>query len=190
MGREDLERIPIASQHALRQWLLEHHSQAESVWLVRYKKHCGDRYVAIPEMVQELLCFGWIDSLKRRVDQDRVANLVSPRKPGSTWSRVNKRNIDKLVAEGRMHPAGLLKIEAAKADGSWTVLDDIEDLVVPPDLRAALDAHPEAEAEWQRWPDSSKKTVLWALASAKRPATRARRLHKYIALAERGERPS
>ena len=177
---DDLPHVEITSRAQWRAWLVANHSQAEGVWLVSYKKHCGDRYVAWPEIVQELLCFGWIDARMRRVDEDRVKRHVSPRKPGSIWSALNKRHIAELQEKGLMTPAGQRLIDAAKADGSWTFLDDIDALIEPDDLVAALDASPEARASWDATKPSERKQALYHIKTAKRPDTRARRIEQIV----------
>ena len=183
------ERIEITCPEQLRDWLAAHHEDAEAAWVITYKKHCGDRYVSTGEVVAELLCFGWIDCRSKRVDDDRTSLLITHRRPGSGWSAVNKRHVAALVASGRLQPSGLAVIEQAKADGSWTLLDDIEALIEPPDLRAALDARPEARATYDAFGDSKKKRILWWLKSAKRAATRQTRLERVVEATEAGRFP-
>ena len=138
---KDYEELEVGSAEQLRDWLAAHHETAPGVWLVRWKKGRGP-YVSHPDVVRELLCVGWIDAQARKVDDDRSAVLVVPRRPGSGWSRINKQHLEELTAEGRMLPAGVAAIDRAKADGSWTQLDEVETLREPDDLRAALDASP------------------------------------------------
>jgi uncharacterized protein YdeI (YjbR/CyaY-like superfamily) len=186
---DDRERVEVRSAAELRGWLEANHGRSDTVWLIRYKKHCGDRYLPVGEMVRELLSFGWIDSRLRRLDADRVMQMISPRKPGSIWSAVNKRLVEELEATGRMEPPGRAVIDRARDDGSWSLLDDIEALIEPDDLAAALDANPEARRHYDAFPGSVKKTVLWWVKSAKRPSTRARRIERSVAAAERNEPP-
>jgi uncharacterized protein YdeI (YjbR/CyaY-like superfamily) len=134
-------------------------------------------------VVDEALCFGWIDSLPRRLDADRSMLLLSPRKPGSGWSKVNKDKVARLTADGRMAPAGLAKVEAAKADGSWARLDAVDALAEPDDLVAALDADPAARANFDAFPRSSRRGILEWIVNAKRPETRAARIATTVALA-------
>jgi uncharacterized protein YdeI (YjbR/CyaY-like superfamily) len=188
--KDQYPRVPIESRAQLRTWLTQNHDRCDGVWLVRSRKAARpDRYVSQADIAREGLCFGWIDSQIRRLDDERNLLLFTPRRKGSMWSKVNKQFVVELTAAGLLTPAGQAVIDAAKADGSWTVLDDVEALVVPPDLAEALATTPGAQAGYNAWPDSAKKIVLWGLKSAKRPATRARRLAGYVQKAVAGERP-
>lgn len=157
--------------------------------MVTYKKHCGERHVPWPEVVQEALCFGWIDSRTLRVDEDRMKVFVSPRKPGSVWSALNKRHIAELEARGLMTPAGQRLVDQARADGSWSFLDDVEALIEPDDLTARLDAEPAARAKWDETTASMRKRALYHIKLAKRAETRARRIKSIVDRAARGESP-
>jgi uncharacterized protein YdeI (YjbR/CyaY-like superfamily) len=172
-----------------RKWLARNHESAPGVWVVTYKKGSGKPHLPYAEIAEEALCFGWIDSKGNTVDAERSKLLLTPRKAGSGWSRVNKERIERLVANGLMTPAGLAKIEAARADGSWTALDDIEAMVVPPDLDAALRADPAALAGWERFAPSVRKQLLGWVASAKRPETRVNRVAESVAGAREGRNP-
>ena len=168
------------SRQELRDWLEANHATADTFWLVSYKKHVTDRYVPYGHIVEELLCFGWIDSRTRRVDDERTMLLVGPRKPGSTWSASNKKRAAKLTTNGLMTAAGQMKIDAAKKDGSWHYLDDIENLVIPDDLAAALQVNSSAKENFESFNDSAKKVILMWIKSAKREETRERRLATLI----------
>lgn len=146
------------------------------MWAVTFKQAEGDLYVAYDELVEEVLCFGWIDSLRKSMDVRRSRQLMTPRKPGSGWSRVNKERIVRLEGAGLMTEAGRRLIDAAKADGSWTMLDAIENLEEPAELRAALDATPEARRNWDGFPSSAKRALLLWVGNAKREETRERRI--------------
>jgi uncharacterized protein YdeI (YjbR/CyaY-like superfamily) len=184
---DDLERVEVASAEELRAWLTDHHASSPGAWLVTWKKGRGP-YLPYAALVRELLCFGWIDSKGQRVDDDRTSLLITPRRPGGGWSRVNKEHLEILLAEGRMHPAGLAAIEQAKADGSWTRLDAVETLAEPEDLRAALDAVPRARAEWDAFPRSTRRAILEWISAAKRDATRAQRVAQTVSEAAAGRR--
>ena len=182
------ERVEVTSREAWRAWLAANHAGSPGIWLVTYKKAEGDRYVSYDATVEEALCFGWIDSKSRGLDERRSMLLMTPRKRGSGWSRPNKERLERLFAAGQMEPAGIAMVEAAKADGSWTALDDIENLVEPDDLRAALDATPAAREHWDAFPRSTKRATLEWISLAKRPQTRAKRIEETATLAARGER--
>ena len=184
---EDDERVEITSVDDLHDWLVEHHARSDGAWLVTWKKGRGP-YVPYPEVVRELLCFGWIDSQGRKVDDDRWSVRIAPRRPGSGWSRVNKEHLAVLVAEGRIQPAGMAAIDRAKADGSWSRLDEVETLREPTDLRTALDAVPEARREWDAFPPSARRAILEWVAGAKAQSTRERRIISVVGEAAVGRR--
>lgn len=140
------------------------------------------------ESVEEALCFGWVDSRPRKLDAERTMLWFAPRKPGSGWARTNKQRVERLRAAGLMAPAGLAAVESAKADGSWTKLDAVEDLVVPPDLAAALAEHPPAVANFDAFPKSARRGILEWLVQAKTAPTRAKRVEETARLAQRNER--
>lgn len=181
-------RIEIESRAQLRAWLTANHGQAQSVWLVTWKKASGDRHVPYGDIVDEALCFGWIDSLPRKLDVERSMLLLSPRKRGSAWSAVNKAKVERLGAAGLIHPAGQAIIDAAKADGSWTRLDAVDALVVPPELEAAFATRPGAAENFGRFPPSTRRGILEWIIQAKRPETRNRRITETADLAQRNIR--
>ncbi len=148
-----------------------------------YKKHYGDKYVAYDDIVEEALCFGWIDSLPRKLDRDRTLLWLAPRQPGSGWSRLNKQRIEKIQAAGLMAPAGLAKVEAAKQDDSWSALDAIENLEIPCDLAAAFQEATPAEQNFQAFPRSVQRGILEWIANTKKPATRTKRIQETATLA-------
>lgn len=171
-----------------RAWLERHHDRDEGVWLVRYKKGSGQPVLTTDEMVEEAVAFGWIDSVPKKLDADRFMIWVSPRQPGSNWSRLSKERAGRMEAAGRMTEAGRVAVERAQADGSWTALDGVENLVIPDDLAAALDAAPPARAEWDAFPPSARRHILQWILNAKRDATRSGRVEETARLAQRGER--
>ncbi len=184
---QDHARIEIASRAQLRQWLAANHGQAASIWLVTWKK--GDpRHLPYNDLVEEALCFGWVDSLPRKLDASRSMILLSPRRPGSAWSKPNKDRVARLIRDGLMTSAGLAKVEAAKRSGAWTKLDAVEALTVPDDLAAALRASPPAADHWERFPRSVKRGILEWIEQAKRPETRAKRIANTATRAAKGER--
>ncbi len=181
------ESTEVTSREDLHAWLEQNHATSPGCWLVTWKKGRGS-YLPYAEVVRELLCFGWIDSRGQRVDDDRTSLLITPRRAGSGWSKVNKEHLEVLHASGRMQPAGLAAVERAKADGSWTRLDAVETLVEPDDLRAALDAVPPARAAWDAFPRSARRALLEWISSAKREATRSQRVARTVSEAAAGRR--
>ena len=185
---EDFPRVEVQSRAELRAWLSDHHAESQSIWLVTYKKVTGDRYLPYDAIVEEALAFGWVDSVPRELDATRSMRLLSPRKPGSAWSKVNKARVEKLIAGNLIDAAGLSVVEAAKADGSWGRLDAVEALIVPPDLEAALLVYPPAAANFAAFPRSSKRLILEWIQNAKGEGTRAKRIDETASKAAINER--
>jgi uncharacterized protein YdeI (YjbR/CyaY-like superfamily) len=179
-------RIEVRSRAEWRAWLEAHHRQAEGVHVVTFKKGRGP-HVPYGDIRDEALCFGWIDSRPGKVDADRSMIFVSPRRPGGKWSTINKARVAALDSEGRMAPAGLERVEAAKQDGTWEALDAAHALMVPDDLAAALAGQGAADA-FAAFPASARRGILEWIAAAKRPETRAQRVEETAAKAARGER--
>ncbi len=189
----DLDGAPNNAVHPLtrgawRVWLSEHHETADNVWFVYYKKATGKPVVTYDESVEEALCFGWVDSLPRKLDDERSMLYFAPRKSGSNWSRLNKERIARLEAEGKMSASGSVLVEQAKRDKSWNALDDVEDLIVPDDLAAALADAPPARAHWDAFPPSTRKGILEWILNAKRPTTRQKRIDETTRLAQQNKR--
>jgi uncharacterized protein YdeI (YjbR/CyaY-like superfamily) len=180
---KEFARVEVTSRDAWRAWLAAHHGQAESIWLVRHKKAMGATYLPYDAVVEEAICFGWVDSLPRKLDETRSMLLLSPRQPGSAWSKVNKDRVERLIAAGRMAAPGLRAVERAMADGSWSALDAVETLRVPADLAAALAGLAGAAARFAAFPKSSRRGILEWIAIAKRPETRSRRVAETARLA-------
>lgn len=181
--KKEAEQVEIKSRADWRTWLEANHTRKDGVWLVRYKKHIGENYVDYDTAVEEGICFGWVDSLPRKLDEDRTMLWMAPRKSGSNWSKVNKERVEKLLAAGLIAPAGLAKIEAAKKDGSWTALDKIEALETPPDLTAAFAKYPHSAANFDAFPRSVKRGILEWIHNAKRAPTREKRIEETARLA-------
>lgn len=174
---QDFQRIEIRSRGELRQWLQKHHQRPESIWLVSFKKAARPGlHVPYDDIVEEALCFGWVDSQPRSLDAERSMRLLSPRRAGSAWSALNKRRVEALIASGRMQPAGLAKVMAARADGSWTRIDGVEAGAIPQDLANALERVPAAQANFQAFPASTRRAILEWIGNARQPATRERRI--------------
>ncbi|MDB5044828.1 MAG: hypothetical protein JWQ08_878 [Deinococcus sp.] len=171
-----------------RAWLSQHHASARGVWLVLRKKTAPVPNLTWAEAVQEALCYGWIDSVGRKLDDTRSRLYFTPRRRGSGWSAVNKNHIKQLEAAGQMTASGQARIDAARADGSWTLLDSVEALEVPDDLQAALDTVSGALDGWNAFPDSAKKGILQWIVQAKTAPTRAKRITQTAELAAQGIR--
>lgn len=180
---DDYEQVTVESREQWHSWLAEHHATAPGVWLVTYKKGTGRPRVPYDDIVTEAIAFGWVDSRPRRLDDARSQLLVTPRKPSSKWSRANKQRVRRLLAEGRMAPAGIAAVAAARANGAWTALDEVEELREPDDLRAALDAVPAARHSWDAFPPSTKRAILEWIAAAKKRTTREGRINETARLA-------
>jgi uncharacterized protein YdeI (YjbR/CyaY-like superfamily) len=180
------ERVHVVDRAAWRAWLTDHAAGGTGVWLV-YDKGPGRR-LSYDDIVEEALCFGWIDSRPRTLDDTQAMLYLAPRKPGSSWSRINKERVARLIAARAMTPAGLAVVEAAKVGGSWSALDQVEDGIEPDDLADALDAEPAARGEWDAFPRSARRAILEWVTGAKRPETRARRVTTVVAEAAEGRR--
>ncbi len=174
--------LSVKDRKAWRAWLSRNHTRLKEIWLVFYKKHTGKATVSYEDAVQEALCFGWIDSTVRRIDDERYIQLFTPRKKGSNWSDLNKRRVNKLIEEGLMTEAGLQKIEEAKKNGSWKNLDAVEKLRVPADLAKTLSAKKKAKDAFSALSPSRKKAFLYWIGSAKTEATRTKRIAETVRL--------
>lgn len=182
------ERFHPETRAAWRLWLECNHLTRRSVWLVTWKKHTGKPAVTYDEAVSEALAFGWVDSKPAKLDADRTMLYISPRRPGSAWSRPNKERVQAMHDFGLMADAGARAVHTARADGSWDRLNDVENLIVPSDLAKALDRHPGARSTWDAFPRSAKRGILEWIAQARRPETRAKRVEDTAARAAEGER--
>jgi len=184
---EDAPILTVRSRAELRDWLAAHHHEKGPVWLASYKKHHPDYPGPYEVLVEELLCWGWIDSVTRALDADRSMILVAPRNPKSAWSAINKAQVERARASGAMTPAGEAKIAAALANGQWSFLDDVDRLEVPDDLAAALgDLRP----GWDVWPKSVRRGTLEWIKTARTSPTRAARISDVVKSLKAGLRPS
>lgn len=180
MGRDDAEQVPLETAAQWRSWLEEHHETSAGVWLVQWRRATGRPAMTYDEAITEAVAFGWVDSQSKTLDDERSALWFVRRAPGSAWSRTNKERVARLEADGRMTDAGRRLVEAAKADGTWSVLDDAEALIVPNDLGAALAAAKAREA-WDAQTPGVRRAALIRLALAKRAETRARYVSQMVA---------
>jgi uncharacterized protein YdeI (YjbR/CyaY-like superfamily) len=182
---DDAERLEPGTVEEWSAWLREHHEQPQGVWLVSPRK-ASERAVSYEEAVLEALRYGWVDSTAKPVDEHRSMQWFAPRRRGSMWTRINKGRVARLEEAGLMEPAGATAVAAAKETGMWTLMDDVEDLVVPDDLAAAFDRHPGSREHWESWSASAQKLILTWIVLAKRPETRATRVETTAEKAARG----
>lgn len=177
----ELPIVELRDQTAWREWLEANHAAPDGVWLKLAKKSSPRRTVAQPEAIQEALCFGWIDGQVRRFDEHFYLQRFTPRRSRSKWSRINAESAERLIADGRMHPAGLAQVEAAKADGRWDAAYPAQSQAqVPEDFRDALDEHPAAKEFFATLTGSTRYAFLYRLHHVRRPDARARRIASYI----------
>lgn len=176
-----------------RAWLERNHAREKEIWLVYYKRAAGKASVTHEEALDEALCYGWIDSIVSRLDSERYMQKWTPRKADSVWSAANKARIEKLAAEGRLAAPGKAKVAAARRNGSWNKLSDIDQIGRPPeipkDIRAALAENPAVREIFDRLAPSQKKLWAWWIISAKRPETRTRRIAETLKGVAAGRRP-
>ncbi len=169
-------------------WLTDNHARSEGVWVRMAKKNTGIKSVRYPEVLESAICFGWIDGRREALDERRFLQRFTPRRKRSRWSQINRDTAERLIAEGRMRPAGLAEVERARSDGRWeAAYAGPRASTVPDDLLSELDAHPRAKAFFEELTSQDRYAILYRLDEAKRPETRARRLAKFIAMLEAGE---
>ena len=164
-----------------RSWLERNHAKAPGVWLTYFRATTGKRRLSWEDAVREALCFGWIDSKVKPIDETRYKQVFTPRKPRSVWSRVNKDHVEELIAEGLMTPPGMRAVQTARDSGAWVMLEPVDALIVPPDLEAAFRGAKLVSAAYDALSASEKRSVLYPLYTAKREDTRAKRLAKMLA---------
>lgn len=169
-------------------WLLHNHKTSKGVYLIFYKTASGIPSMRWEEAVRVALCFGWIDSTVKSLDNNKRRQYFCPRKPKSVWSALNKQHITYLIKNNLMHTSGLEVIEAAKKDGSWYALDDVENLIIPSDLKQAFSKNKVAYNNYQSFAKSYKKGYLYWLNQAKRAETRQNRITTIIKLCEQGKK--
>ena len=189
MPAKEQETICPTGRAHWRQWLAKYHQSRQSIWLIYYKKSTGKATVSYSEAVDEALCFGWIDSTRNSLDDERFIQFFCRRKPKSVWSRINKEKVERLIAEGLMTDAGYASIETAKQNGSWTILDEVEKLTVPKDLAAAFRRIKGSKAYFNGLSPSARKAILQWVVLAKRPETRLKRIEEIATLAGQGLKP-
>ncbi len=171
-----------------RRWLEVNHKEHGTIWLELFKKDSQILSINIDDAIDEALCFGWVDSRVNGKDALSYYVLFSPRNPKSNWSRVNKNKMDRLAAEGRLQDAGIKMIKLAKKTGTWDALNNVEDLLIPPDMLAVFKKYPKALDYWNAFPRGVKRGVLEWIFTAKKEETRARRIEKAVSLAAQNKR--
>jgi uncharacterized protein YdeI (YjbR/CyaY-like superfamily) len=184
---ENFIQVEVKSSSELREWLLMNHTQKESIWLVTYKKEVTEKYVSVQEVLDQLLCFGWIDGIRRKLDQERTMQLIAPRKV-EHWSQTYKLRFAKLEELGLIHQSGFNAVEASKKAGLWNFMDDVDNLIMPNDLQEALTKNNEAKLFFEAINASSKRFVLRWIKLAKTDKTRASRIEQIVQLSSRGEK--
>ena len=184
-----LHTVSFASEREWEEWLEENHAASEGVWIRIAKKDAGIESVRYPEVLESALCFGWIDGRREALDERHFLQRFTPRRPRSKWSRINREKAERLIADGRMRAAGLAEVKRAKADGRWeAAYESQKSSTVPDDLQRELDARPQAKAVFSQLSSQNRYAILYRLHDAKRPETRARRLAKFVAMLEAGEK--
>jgi uncharacterized protein YdeI (YjbR/CyaY-like superfamily) len=184
---DQLERVEITSADELRDWLGRNHDRSDGVWLVTYKQHVENRWVSRDDVLDELVAHGWTDGARRKLDDDRVMQLVSRRRT-HIWARTYQVRAQRLIEQGRMHAAGIGSIEHAKQRGTWDEHQHVDDLLIPDDLGVALAGQPQASEHFDSFPPSHRRNVLRWLAKAKQPDTRTRRISEIVTRSAVGQR--
>jgi len=186
---DDLPVLLFASPGELEAWLQENAGESAGLWLQIAKKGAPEPSVTYAEALELALCFGWIDSQKRGLDETHFLQRFTPRRPRGRWSRINRDKVEALIGAGAMRPAGLAEVEAAKADGRWeAAYEGARTAQVPADLQRELDANEAAREFFATLDSSNRYAILYRLDEAKKPETRERRLRKFVAMLERGEK--
>ncbi|MBC7886743.1 MAG: YdeI/OmpD-associated family protein [Ferruginibacter sp.] len=181
--KDNLPTFHARSAKEWRKWLEKNHRSEKSVWLIIYKKESKVPSIYYPEAVDEALCFGWIDSKPNKRDEQSYYQFFAKRNPKSNWSKINKLKVEKLLAQNLMAPAGLESIKTAQQNGSWSALDEVENISIPGDLGQAFDNNPKAFENWERFPRSSKRGILEWILNAKKEDTRKKRIEETVQLA-------
>jgi uncharacterized protein YdeI (YjbR/CyaY-like superfamily) len=173
------------TRKAWRTWLQKNHAKEKNLWLIIYHKDSTTKSVYYAEAVEEALCFGWIDSKGNPRDDESYFLFFAQRKPKSNWSKLNRDRVKKLTEAGLMKPAGLAMIDLAKKSGTWKAQEEVDNLIIPPDLQRLFNKKKTAFKNFQAFAPSSKKVILNWLLSAKKPETRLKRIQETVALAEK-----
>lgn len=189
MVEKEIETFCPTSRQHWREWLQAHHDQKQSIWLIYHKKNSASRGITYSDAVDEALCFGWIDSQSKPMDTFRYRQFFCRRKPTSVWSKINKGKVQQLIDGRLMTQAGFNAIDIAKQNGSWTILDDVEELIIPLDLEEAFQKRPNAKTYFLNLSRSDKRALLQWLVVAKRSETRQNRITELVELADQRLKP-
>lgn len=187
--KTEIETFYPASRKHWRQWLQKNHNKKQAVWFIGYKKKANTPTLSWSDAVDEALCFGWIDSIRKTVDHEKFMQYFSRRKPTSAWSKINKEKVKRLIDEGLMVQAGLDVIEVARKNGTWKILDTVEELKIPADLNKAFKAQPHAKKFFLSLSKSQRKMMLQWIAFAKRDETRLKRINELVTSAAKNVKP-
>jgi uncharacterized protein YdeI (YjbR/CyaY-like superfamily) len=183
--KNNIQTFYAQSRKDWRDWLIENHSTQKSIWLILYHKDSKKQSINYNEAVEEALCFGWIDSKPNKRDNESYYLFFAKRNPKSNWSKANRDRVDKMIKEGLMTPSGQEMIDLAKKTGSWSVLESVQNSVIPKDLQEQFDKNELAFDNFQAFPPSSKRIILEWILNAKRPETRQQRINQTVALASK-----
>jgi uncharacterized protein YdeI (YjbR/CyaY-like superfamily) len=186
--RGKVKTLYAPSAGAWRNWLASNHIKEKNIWLIIYRKESKTKSVYYPEAVDEALCFGWVDSKPNKRDSESYYQFFAKRNPKSNWSKINKEKVERLFKANKMAAAGMEMISIAKANGTWNALDEVEELVIPPDLKKALKTIPIALTNFEAFPKSVKRGILEWILNAKLPETRMKRVTETATLAAKNER--
>ncbi len=181
----DLKTFYPRDRKAWRQWLQKYYAKEPGMWLIYYKKNSGKSRISYDDAVEEALCFGWIDSIMKPIDEEKYMQKFTPRKVKSVWSALNKKRVENLIGQNLMAPAGLAIIDLGKQNGSWTKLDHVENFVIPPDLAKLLAKNKKVLKYFEGLAKSVRKQWLYRLGNAKLPETRSKRIADIIEAAEK-----
>jgi uncharacterized protein YdeI (YjbR/CyaY-like superfamily) len=186
---QEIEHFYPKTKQDWRKWLAKNHNRKEAVWLIHYKKNADKPTIGWSDAVDEALCFGWIDSKGVSIDETSFKHYYSKRKPKSTWSKINKEKLKQLIATNKMTEAGLACIEIAKQNGSWTILDEVEELIIPKDLSTAFRNNKGSKKYFLSLSKSKQKSLLQWIVLAKQPQTRQRRIDEIAFCASEEKMP-
>jgi uncharacterized protein YdeI (YjbR/CyaY-like superfamily) len=181
--KDGIKTFYAKSQKAWRDWLIKNHGKEKSIWLIIYKKESGIPSIYYPEAVDEALCFGWIDSKPNKRDNESYYQFFAQRNPKSNWSKVNKEKVERLIKNKQMTSAGMKMIDLAKKIGTWTALDNVENLVLPQELMHSFNKNKKALTNWEAFPKSAKRGILEWIYNAKKIETKLKRIEETVNLA-------